>query len=258
MNRQTVKRLMVKGIMTYAAVFALVLMVAMPAMAVLAARNSVGRRQIINGEVTYRDIAKNAVRTGKIAPKAVRYGKIADGAVRGNHIKDGHVKSADIGDGSIKNADIASGAAISESKIKYFTKIGYLSIPAAALTRDIDGAFTRSDTLSGGGTFHAPVNLPNGAKVTRFQYKHFDNSGFYTDSGLRMVVSNNSVGYSMAGTNPSGNAGFWQTAVDTTIDYSTIDNLNNAYYVIVNLTGTNTDLKAGNILIEYTYTSPGH
>ncbi|HEB12914.1 MAG TPA: hypothetical protein ENI11_04480, partial [Actinobacteria bacterium] len=53
MNRQTFKRLMVKGTMAYVAVFALVLMVAMPAVALIAARNSVNSRSIINGQVTY-------------------------------------------------------------------------------------------------------------------------------------------------------------------------------------------------------------
>lgn len=83
--------------MTYVAVFSLVLMVAMPAVALIASRNSVNSRAIINGQVKADDIAKGAIRRGKIA----------NGAVRGRHIKDG----------TIVNADIASDANISASKI---------------------------------------------------------------------------------------------------------------------------------------------
>lgn len=113
MNRQLLKRLMVKGTVAYVAVFSLVLMVAMPAVALIAARNSVNSRSIINGQVTYRDIGKNAVRTSK----AVRYGKIANGAVRANHIKSSSVRTNHIKNGAILNADISGGAAISASKI---------------------------------------------------------------------------------------------------------------------------------------------
>ena len=117
MNRQFLKRLMVKGTVAYVAVFSLVLMVAMPAVALIAARNSVNSRSIINGQVTYRDIGKNAVRTSKIASKAVRYGKIANKAVRANHIKSSAVRTNHIKNGTILNADISGGAAISASKI---------------------------------------------------------------------------------------------------------------------------------------------
>ena len=42
MNRQTLKRLMVKGTMAYVAVFSLVLMMAMPALALIAANVNAG------------------------------------------------------------------------------------------------------------------------------------------------------------------------------------------------------------------------
>src|SRR3989304_4275858 len=106
MSKEVLKRLLVKGAVSYTAVILLILTVTMPALAALAA-NSVDSAAIIDGQVKTRDLRKRAVTAKKIALGAVR--------------------SAQIKDGSVANADIANGAGIADSKINYATKTGYLS-----------------------------------------------------------------------------------------------------------------------------------
>ena len=313
MNRQTLKRLMVKGTMAYVAVFSLVLMVAMPAVALIAARNSVNSRSIINGQVTYRDIGKKAVRNKHIGKKAVKRANIGRDAVNGYHIKSSSVMGSDIKNGTIKNADIAAGAAISaskinragfdavyvndgagevhaddialnqvnsnhitndsiknadiksnaaiaDSKISYSTKTGYLSIPAAALTPSLNGmTYSSSSYLTGYGWFKAPVNLPQGAVVQALRYYAYDNSAGYTYAVLNRADWSPSTAENMAQTgNTVGTSTNWRPTEDLSIGAPIINNQSGyAYYVNVFLSSNSSALRAGNIRIKYTYSSPG-
>ena len=147
MNKQTVKRLMVKGVMTYVAVFALVLMVAMPALALMV--NSVGTREIIDHSIRSRDLRNKSVTTDRIAPRAVRRGKIAKRAIRNEHIYNN----------------------INDSKIRYSTKTKVMTIPAAAFSpRGGTSSFELKNTyLRADSTVTAPVLLPSGARVTKVE-----------------------------------------------------------------------------------------
>ncbi|HEB12806.1 MAG TPA: hypothetical protein ENI11_03915 [Actinobacteria bacterium] len=238
MNGQTLKRFIVKGTMTYIAVFSLVLMVAMPALALMA--NSVGTREIKNHSIRSADIRNKAVTTDRIAPRAVKRGKIGKRAIRTEHIK-----------------------YIGDSKIRYSRKTGYLSIPVSALVPLEDGYnYERGFNLhmiAGAGQFQAPVYLPQGAVVTKVRYNYKDDViGKDTSIELSRVNNLNNSVDSMAGPPPaSSDSPAWQVLTYSSINYATINNNSYAYYVFVWLSGADTDLRAGNIVINYTYTSPG-
>ena len=237
MNRQTVKRLMTKGIMIYIAVFALVLMVAMPALALMA--NSVGTNEIRDHSIRSADIRNKAVTTDRIAPRAVRRGKIAKRAIRNEHIYN-----------------------IGDSKIRYSTKTGYLTIPVAALTPYSDDTdYTRSSSLrliSGGENFYAAVYLSQNAVVKRFTYHHLDNTtSGYTYAKLKRRKLDQSSTTKMADSNDSADGSLWTSKSDSSIEYNPVDNSSYAYYVEVSINFASTNLRAGDIVIEYTYSSPG-
>ena len=235
MKRQTVKRLMTKGIMTYVAVFALVLMVAMPAMALVA--NSIGTREIKDHSIRSRDLRNKAVTTDRIAPRAVKRGKIGKRAIRTEHVK-----------------------YISDSKIRYSTRTKVLSIPGRALNPIEDGStFSKANgyiTSSVGGTFSAPVYLPNGAVITGFKADLFDNS----PSSFTFVKLHrwNTVGVDdMASVTTNGSPALvnWRTFSDTDgISFTTINNTSHTYYIKGFLSGP--ILAIGRIVITYKTTGP--
>ena len=117
LHRKVISKLVARGTIYLMSGALLLSMVAAPAIAVLAAKNSVNSRAIIDHTIRSRDIRNGAVTTDRIAMRAIRRGKIAIGAVRSYHIKDGAVTTAKIFDGTIVNADISILAAISASKI---------------------------------------------------------------------------------------------------------------------------------------------
>ena len=241
MNRQTLKKLMVKGTMTYIAVFSLVLMVAMPAVALMA--NSVGTREIKNHSIRSADIRNKAVTTDRIAPRAVKRGKIGKRAISTEHVN-----------------------YLNDSKIRYSTKTGYLSIPVAALipiTKNYDYAKSSGYLYmqTGVGTFHAPVQLPQGAAITKIRFNAYDNGSNYTYAKLRRISNANAANTDpMATLTTIGtlNSISWRRISTTAIAYKTVDNNNYAYRVEVHLSGPgSSSLRAGNIVIEYSYASPG-
>ncbi len=236
MNRQTLKKLMVKGTMTYIAVFSLVLMVAMPALALMA--NSVGTREIKDHSIRSADIRNKAVTTDRIAPRAVKRGKIGKRAIRTEHIN-----------------------YMADSKIRYSTKTGYLSIPVAALTPNSDNIdYSRAQSIrliTGTGGFRAAVYLPDGARVIKLRYSHKDNSSGITYAVLSRVSHLANAANDLGETPVSANASAWQVSQDTSIGSATIDNSAYSYYVYVWLSAADINLKAGNIVIDYTYSSPG-
>ncbi len=178
------------------------------------------------------------------------------------------VGSADIADGSLTGDDIADGS-VSDSKISYSTKTGYLSIPAAALDPAYDGidyihtwsrAYDKS-YLSGLGVFIAPVHLPQGAQVTKLRFYAKDNrSAPYVSARLIRIGHTNPTQFSMAHVSTAGmtNSTTYRTLVDNVHSPAgTIDNNNFSHVVEVGMGEKSNELRVGNIVIEYTYTTPG-
>ena len=240
MNRQTLKRLMVKGTMAYVAVFALALMVAMPAMALIA--NSVGTREIQDHSIRSRDLRNKAVTTDRIAPRAVKRGKIGKRAIRTEHV-----------------------SYMSDSKIRYSTKTGYLSIPVSEFS-PISNSYDygKGNVLymnSGSGSFYATVHLPQAAVIKKFKFATADNTDTaYVRARLRRITNSNpGVTSDLASIDTSGqaNSAAWIQQSTSSIISPTVDNNTFSYVVTVYLGGPTTFLAAGPVVIEYTYSSPG-
>lgn len=239
MNRQTVKRLMTKGIMTYVAVFALVLMVAMPAMALVA--NSVGTREIQNHSIRSRDLRNEAVTTDRIHPRAVKRGKIGRRAIRTEHIQ-----------------------SINGSKIRYSKKTKYRSMAAGAFQPFYpEFAFVQIG-LGGpdpGGIWVAEVDLPDGAKIKSVKLVCLDNSA--TVDVTATVARHNFDSDSHADmatvkTSGMGGATTFQNITDNSINFPTINNRDFAYFAIVYRIRDINDLSLifGRILITYEVKGP--
>ena len=237
MNRQTLKRLMVKGTMAYVAVFSLVLMVAMPALALIAAKNSVNSRSIIDHTIKSQDLRNKAVTTDRIAPRAVKRGKIGKRAIRTEHIN-----------------------YIGDSKIRYSTKTKVLSISAAALNPTVGGGVypynKNVGQIEGQGTFSAPVYLPDRAVVIGFKAELRDiSAGPFTDVDLRRWSTTGADTMAAVTTNGSPSSSSWRTFRDTNgISFSTINNTTHAYYAVGYLSGGGVGI--GRIIITYRTTRP--
>ena len=136
------------------------------------------------------------------------------------------------------------------------TLVGYLSVPAAAYVPESGtiNCYNYGSYLTGDGWFYAPVNLPDGAIVSKLSFYWDDISS--SDAHLILLR------YPMGGleefmadiyTSGSGGAGF---GVDVTIDYPDINNVGYSYFLALSLSDIYS-IYYNNALIEYTYTIPG-
>jgi hypothetical protein len=123
----------------------------------------------------------------------------------------------------------------------------YLTIPASAFTPHEDGYDFQNDGRylkhfdgpSGGngrGWYLAPVNLPNGAVVTKMTFYYRDNST--ADGVARLQRTNLAGGYeNMASVDTSGgwSAPWYKSKSTTAIGHAQIDNSRYAYWVVWDL-----------------------
>ena len=260
------------------------------------AGDAVTSAKIKNGQVKRADIALGAVVSGRIADNAVTTAKIRNGHVRSadialgavlsGRIANNAITSAKIRNGTITNADIAPGLNADKVDGKHAsvfventgpqtidgtvtakgfsydtTKTGYLSISPTALSAEEDGEdyFKRHylQLNTGSGFFDAPVQLPDGAVITKMTFYFLDNIAGYTEAILSRTEHSNNAVSRMANPDASSDSSSWQTLVDSSINNARIDNNEYAYHVEVFLSVPSTFLKAGGIVIEYDYTTPG-
>jgi len=288
MKRKSVSKVLVNGTAYLFSVILLLSMVAAPVIASVSA-NSVGTYHIKDNSILNRDIAPNkisssrikdytivkedihsasinkyklvtgAVNSAKILDGSILDRDIANGAVNTSKIEDGAVNSAKIEDGAVNSAKIKDGAIKDEG---LSTKKGYLSITPAALSAIQDGYdYSKHSTVRiNSGTvasFYAPVQLPDGAVVTKLRYSAFDNNGGvleYTSAMLTRVRHSDQVAQNRAtaSTNGLASSTSWRIVSDSTISNPIIDNNTYAYYIKVYLSDPS-NLFGGNIVIEYTY-----
>ncbi len=237
-------------------------MVAAPALALVAA-NSVNSSSIVDSSILTRDIKRNAINSSRIRDYSIRKEDIHSGSINKYKLTSNSVNTYKIEDGTIKNADISGSAAISDSKINYSIKTGYLSIPVAELSPHRGNYdYYKANFLfmySGFGIFYAPARLPQGAVVTKLRYNFKDSSG-PNDTAAKLYRfsnsnPNNTGTMALLSTVSMANSSSWRSLSIAAISDATIDNNNYAYVVEVYLSGTG--VTAGNIVIEYTYTTPG-
>ncbi len=255
----------------------------------------VKRSDIALGAVVSGRIADGAVTTAKIRNGHVRTADIAMGAVVAGRIADNAITSAKIRNGTITNADIAPGLNADKVDGKHAsafventgpqtidgtvtakgfsydtTKTGYLSINPSALDPEtLSNTYSRdfgslySTTASGTQKFHAPVQLPDGAKVTKVTFEIFDRSASYKlawSLRVRWISGSSTYLDTMAstGTTNAFTANPWQKLTETSISYDVVDNSTYSYFIEAEFNGsTDSTIEAGRVLIEYTYTSPG-
>jgi hypothetical protein len=95
------------------------------------------------------------------------------------------------------------------------------------------GGVLNADAASPYGWFTAPVYLPNGAGVTKFEVRARNNGASSFTVGLwrRNIWSNIEQG--MASVSVTNTAGAWTTFTDTTINYWTVNTSGYGYYVCI-------------------------
>lgn len=247
MSKEVLKRLLVKGAVSYLAVFMLILTVTVPAIAAIAA-NSVNSTAIVDGQVKTEDVAKQAITTKKIANKAITSKKIANDAIGSAHIKDGSITSAEIG-------------IVNESDIYYNPRTAAYSIAGSSLLpppgADSSVAGPEMWLSSGTGLARAPVHLPANAFVTKVRARALDDSA----AGAMFVTlrrySNNieDSGVAVATTGLTIDSGSYQTIQDIPAGGLPINNNIYSYMVWANFSEASSNMKLRDIVIEYQYFS---
>ena len=104
---------------------------------------------------------------------------------------------------------------------------------------------------SGFGALNAPVHLPHGAVVTSMK-AYFDDSSAADMTVILYGLNIAGCCYTtMARIDSTGNPGI-DNLTDSTIAFSTIDNVNKSYLVKVYSTGWSSSLKIHGVVITYT------
>jgi hypothetical protein len=133
----------------------------------------------------------------------------------------------------------------------------YVSIPAAAfqpfLSSDqyMNNGFSVYNNYSYAIYYVAPVQLPQGAIVTRLTFYFYDESSGPLDWADAILFQNNNngslAGMALAFSDDSGIS----STYDDSIDYASIDNSIHSYYAQICLNSA--EVKAYAVTIEYTY-----
>ncbi len=238
------------------------------------ADGAVTTAKIRNGHVRTADIAAGAVRSGKIANDAITSAKIRNGSITNEEIApglnadklDGKHASGFVGNSGPQSID---GTVTAKSFSYDTTKTDYLTVPAAAFRpwRDSDDAAYNSGNYNymwavgaAPGSFVAPVNLPSGAVITKFEQIAYDGTADYA-STVRLYKYTRSQASALIAITSSGLANApnaWQTYEDPNPDATPIDNNENQYLLLLSLAGLAESATAfERVIITYDYTSPG-
>jgi hypothetical protein len=136
------------------------------------------------------------------------------------------------------------------------TKIGYLSVPAAALVaeQETTNFYNVGSSLAGDGWFYAPVHLLQGATVTKLTFYWYDASTLDARCILIRYPFGGAEEY-MAEVNSFGSSG---NGIDeeNTIVSPVIDNTGYGYFLAVRLRDNGLIVYDG-VIIEYSYETGG-
>ena len=221
------------------------------------AASSVGTKQLKNGAVTTAKVKASAVTAAKIRTGAVTTAKVAADAVTGEKVLEsslGKVPSAANADHAT-SADNASNAthatsadnatnATHATSADNATTLGGVSAsvfgtalscsgwdfhPEESTTTYLAGATGMLQRTSVGGSFTAPMQLPQGAKVTKLTFFYWEDGGAGTAGSLlftRHTLAGYSIGIAANATNdPPGP----HQAVRSVTPAQVIDNTQYAY-----------------------------
>jgi hypothetical protein len=152
--------------------------------------------------------------------------------------------------------------AIVETTFRYSTpQTGYLSLAAAAFTpADPSAVFNNNGatlTTTGTACFSAPVNLPQGAKVTQVAIWYSKNDATASDLTLfRLALNAHPATDTIVEVPAPSTGGTFKSAAASVTDpsFQTVNNKRYSYFVSKCVTDSETFLTAQ---ITYTYTSAG-
>jgi hypothetical protein len=134
-------------------------------------------------------------------------------------------------------------------------KKGYISVPPAAFTPMFTTVTYEKypGYIRGSGNFLAPVQLPNGAIVTKMSVSLTDSSTT-GQIEVNLIRAREQTNYYMANviTSFSGTPG-QTTLFDDTIDYAQVDNQDYCYTLRLFFTYETNDLVLHSVFIEYEY-----
>lgn len=148
----------------------------------------------------------------------------------------------------------------------HFKGTRYYSVHPADFVKDVLSAFepelSEIDTKSGSDTgvtrILACIHLPHGAVITGFKVFWYRNDAVASATArLKRLEMSNSTLLEMAAADSNSSAGP-HSVEDTTIDYDTVNNIDYAYFVKVELDPNDSkeDVRIRGIVITYTVDSP--
>jgi hypothetical protein len=155
--------------------------------------------------------------------------------------------------------DTAMFSVAENGAVSWYTQTAYVSVAASAFAPEEDGydyqnrgySLHPQDTSST--DYYAPVQLPDGATVTKMTFCWRDGSASDGKAYLMRTTLAGSAG-TMANVNTSGSTGTADCDDDLTISGAGVDNSQYAYYLKWEL--PDSDVYGYGVIIEYSYTGP--
>jgi hypothetical protein len=143
--------------------------------------------------------------------------------------------------------------------LTWSARTGRIAVPAAAFEPGTD-TFTYHNNGSNlystfGANYFAPVQLPDGATVTKMTFHYYDDAaaGDVTMKLNRYDLAAHLVYVVAEATSTDGGYG---DDYDDTISYAQVDNAANSYYLYATFGATGIDLKVHAVVIEYEFEEP--
>jgi hypothetical protein len=191
---------------------------------------------------------------------------VGNNSVGSDAIIDGSIQAADL---SFTPVDETSTQTITGTKtfndlnISATTRTKTLS-HIAFVPEDHTCTFIRENnclmnTVSGSNqNFFAPLSLPDGAIVSRFEVSYYDGDATYNGNAyLYCIDKGNGATYTMGSAGTSGTSGM-QHVYDESIDYATVNNHDYNYVILIRLRYDSSQdfMRFYGAEIEYTITKP--
>ncbi len=252
------------------------------------ADNSLTANDLAAGSVGTSEVADNSLTANDLAAGSVGSSEVADNSLTASDLASGSVGTSELASGAVFNVDVNAGAAIAVSKIsgtavnlsssqtisgsKTFNNLNistttrYIVVPGTAFspekstdtyTKSSLRYYIHSSTASSNVKFMAPINLPHGATITKFEGYFMDNTA--NNATFRLRIGNTSGGSStVANMQTSGASTAVRKFVDNTIFAATVDNVNKFYYLQADWTTTVSPsaMKLYGVRVWYTITKP--
>ena len=240
--------------------------------------NSIGSAEVIDNSLTASDLGTGSVGTSEVADNSLTASDLASGSVGSSELASGAVFDIDVNAGAAIAVSKISGTAVNLSSsqtisgsktfnnLNISTTTRYIVVPGTAFSPEKStDTYTKltlrfyihSSTASSNVKFMAPINLPHGATITKFEGYFMDNTA--NNATFRLRIGNTSGGSStVANMQTSGASTDVRKFVDNTISSATVDNVNSFYYLQADWTTTASPsaMKLYGVRVWYTIIKP--